>query len=53
MAGQLYNERTRTEEVPEEERPLYDPSEHGAIDATFYERSVASRHYCQRISYRV
>jgi len=28
-------------------------SEHGAIDATFYERSAASRHYCQRISYRV
>ncbi len=32
---------------------LHDPSEHGAIDATFYERSAASRHYCQRISYRV
>ena len=32
---------------------LHDPSEHGAIDATFYERSAASRHYCQRTSYRV
>ena len=32
---------------------LHDPSKHGAIDATFYERSAASRHYCQRISYRV
>jgi IS5 family transposase len=32
---------------------LYDPSKHGAIDATFYERSAASRHYCQRTSYRV
>ncbi len=32
---------------------LHDLSKHGAIDATFYERSAASRHYCQRISYRV
>jgi len=32
---------------------LHDPSKHGAIDATFYERSAASRHYCQRISYCV
>ncbi|RLM83467.1 IS5 family transposase [Halobellus sp. Atlit-38R] len=32
---------------------LHDPSAHGAIDATFYERSAASRHYCQRTSYRV
>ncbi|MFV8836755.1 IS5/IS1182 family transposase, partial [Aquisalimonas sp. APHAB1-3] len=32
---------------------LHDPSEHGAIDATFYDRSAASRHYCQRTSYRV
>ncbi|SEP02518.1 Transposase DDE domain-containing protein [Halogranum amylolyticum] len=32
---------------------LHDPSKHGAIDATFYERSAASRHYCQRPSYRV
>jgi IS5 family transposase len=32
---------------------LHDPSAHGAIDATFYERSAASRHYCNRTSYRV
>ena len=32
---------------------LHDPFEHAAIDATFYERSAASRHYCQRTSYRV
>ena len=32
---------------------LYDLSKHAAIDATFYERSAASRHYCRRISYRV
>ena len=32
---------------------LHDPSKQGAIDATFYERSAASRHYCQRSSYRV
>jgi len=32
---------------------LHDPSKHGALDATFYERSAASRHYCNRISYRV
>jgi IS5 family transposase len=32
---------------------LHDSSKHGAIDATFYERSAASRHYCQRTSYRV
>lgn len=25
---------------------LHDPSAHAAIDATFYERSTASRHYC-------
>jgi IS5 family transposase len=31
----------------------HDLSEHAAIDATFYDRSPASRHYCQRISYRV
>jgi IS5 family transposase len=31
---------------------LRDPSEHGAIDATFYERSTANYHYCQHISYR-
>jgi len=32
---------------------LHDPSEHAAIDATFYERDRASRHYCQRTNYRV
>jgi IS5 family transposase len=32
---------------------LHDTSKHGATDATFYERSAASRHYCQRTSYRV
>jgi IS5 family transposase len=32
---------------------LHDPSKHGTIDATFYDRSAASRHYCQRTSYRV
>jgi len=32
---------------------LHDPSEHAAIDATFYERDRASRHYCHRTNYRV
>src|SRR6056297_2405784 len=32
---------------------LHDPSEHAAIDATFYERDRTSRHYCQRTNYRV
>jgi len=32
---------------------LHNLSEHIAVDATFYDRSPASRHYCQRISYRV
>jgi IS5 family transposase len=32
---------------------LHDLSEHAAIDATFCDRSPASRHYYQRISYRV
>jgi IS5 family transposase len=32
---------------------LHDPSEHAAIDATFYERDRASRHYCHRTDYRV
>ncbi len=31
----------------------HDPSEHAAIDATFYERNRASRHYCHRTNYRV
>ncbi|EMA54729.1 ISH9-type transposase ISHwa3 [Halococcus thailandensis JCM 13552] len=28
-------------------------SEHAALDATFYDRDRASRHYCQRTNYRV
>ncbi|MFC6768289.1 IS5 family transposase [Natrinema soli] len=32
---------------------LHDPSDHAAIDATFYERDHVSRHYCQRTNYRV
>ena len=32
---------------------MHDLSEHAAIDATFYERDSASRHYCQRTNYRV
>jgi IS5 family transposase len=32
---------------------LHDPSEHAALDATFYERDRASRHYCHRINYHV
>ncbi|MWV41061.1 IS5 family transposase, partial [Natrialba sp. INN-245] len=32
---------------------LHDLSEHAAIDATFYERDRASRHYCHRTNYRV
>src|SRR6056297_3791956 len=32
---------------------LHDPSEHAAIDATFFERDRASRHYCHRTNYHV
>ena len=32
---------------------LHDPSEHAALDATFYDRDRASRHYCHRTNYRV
>lgn len=32
---------------------LHDSSKHDATDATFHKRSVTSRYYCQRISYRV
>ena len=32
---------------------LHEPSGHAALDATFYERDRASRHYCQRTNYRV
>jgi IS5 family transposase len=31
----------------------HDPSKHGGLDATFYERDAASRHYCNRTNYRV
>ena len=32
---------------------LHDPSPHVAVDATYYERSPASKHYCDRANYRV
>ena len=32
---------------------LHDPSEHAALNATFYDRDHASRHYCHRTNYRV
>lgn len=32
---------------------LHESSDHGSIDATYYERSVASHHYCNRTRYRV
>jgi IS5 family transposase len=32
---------------------LHDPSEHAALDATFYDRDRASRHYCHRTNYHV
>jgi len=32
---------------------LHDPSPDVAIDATYYERSPASKHYCDRTNYRV
>ena len=32
---------------------LHDPSKHAALDATFYERDRASRHYCHRTNYHV
>ena len=32
---------------------LHEPSGDAAIDATFYERDRASRHYCHRTNYRV
>jgi len=32
---------------------LHDPSPHAALDATYYERSPASKHYCDRTNYRV
>ena len=32
---------------------LHEPSPHVAVDATYYERSPASKHYCDRTDYRV
>jgi len=32
---------------------LHDPSDHAAIDATFFDRENASKHYCRRTNYRV
>ncbi len=32
---------------------LHEPSFHVAVDATYYERSPASKHYCDHIDYRV
>jgi IS5 family transposase len=32
---------------------LHDLSGHGAIDATFFDRENASKHYCRRTNYRV
>ena len=32
---------------------LHDSTKHAALDATFYERDRASRHYCYRTNYRV
>ena len=32
---------------------LHEPSGHAAIDATFFDRENASKHYCRRTNYRV
>jgi len=32
---------------------VHDPSPHAAVDATYYERSPASKYYCGRTNYRV
>jgi IS5 family transposase len=32
---------------------LHNPSPRAAVDATYYERSPASKHYCDRTNYRV
>ncbi len=32
---------------------LHEPSPHVAVDATYYERSPSSKHYCDRTDYRV
>ena len=31
---------------------LHGPSNHAAIDATFFDRESASKHYCRRTNYR-
>ncbi len=32
---------------------LHNASDHVVVDATYYDRSSASKHYCQRTNYRV
>ncbi len=32
---------------------LHEPSGHAAMDATFFDRENASKHYCRRTNYRV
>ncbi|WP_096391841.1 IS5 family transposase [Halopenitus persicus] len=32
---------------------LHDTADHAAIDATFFDRETASKHYCRRTNYRV
>ena len=32
---------------------LHDTAEHAAMDATFFDRETASKHYCRRTNYRV
>lgn len=32
---------------------LHEPSDHTAIDSTFFDRDNASKHYCRRTNYRV
>jgi IS5 family transposase len=32
---------------------LHDPTGHADIDATFFDRENASKHYCRRTNYRV
>jgi IS5 family transposase len=32
---------------------LHEPSSHAAIDATFFDRETASKHYCRRTNHRV
>ena len=39
--------------VPVEDFPLHEQSDHAAIDATFFDRENASKHYCRRTNYQV